>query len=138
VQGTVAYASGYTTAGIPAPFYNLIVADASAGTWAAQNAVPFLYGIRQASGAWCTMMRPSENIAGAWPTTLEAMTFVEHDLTAAQKTEAAQTRVAAAQATAQAAASGNGGGGISATTINGDDELPHRRASSRRDRSPHR
>ena len=38
-------------------------------------AVPFYYGARPASGAWCTMMRVNENLAGAWPTQQEALWF---------------------------------------------------------------
>jgi len=131
VQGTVAYNSGYTAAGIPAQFYNLTVFDPSAGTVAAQNAVPFLYGIRQASGAWCTMMRVNENLPGAWPTQLEALQYAEHGLTPDQKTQAGLMRVAEAQAAAQAAAAGNGNPGTHAEDEDPDAEPPHSRSTTR-------
>src|SRR5262252_7214924 len=80
VQGTVAYNSGYTAGGVPAQFYNLATFDPSTGAITAAAATPFLYGVRLASGAWCTMMRVNEPIPGAWPGMTMAQEYALHDM----------------------------------------------------------
>jgi len=120
VQGTVAYNSGFDAAGQPTLYYNLASFDPSTGAITARAATPFYYGRRPTSGAWCTMMRVNEPIAGAWPTNQMTLEYVEHGLTVDQKAAAAQTRIDANLAAQQAAASGNGNGnsnpGVTRTT----------------------
>jgi len=96
--------------GGPAPTFNLATFAPATGVMTFAAAVPFYYGARPASGAWCTMMRVNENLAGAWPTQQEALEFAEHGLTAQQKQAAGEARVAtAAAAAAQTQTNGNGG-----------------------------
>jgi hypothetical protein len=58
---------------------------AAAGTTSAVLGVPFYYGSRPTSGAWCTMPRVNQNVAGAWPSNQEALDFALHDLNAEQR-----------------------------------------------------
>jgi len=122
VQGTVAYASGFDATGQNVPFYNCVSIDPSAGTITARNGIGFYYGQRPASGAWITMPRVNEPIAGAWPTNQEALAFAEHDLSPAQKMVAQEQRLVAAEA--QAAGNGNGNPGTHAEE-DPDPDPPH-------------
>jgi len=58
---------------------------AAAGTTSAVLGVPFYYGTRPASGAWCTMPRVNQNLAGAWPASQEAQDYELHNLNAEQR-----------------------------------------------------
>lgn len=57
--------------GSPPPTFDLAVYDpaaaAGAGATAKVAAVPFHYGTRPSSGAWCTMPRVNTPAAGQWP-----------------------------------------------------------------------
>src|SRR5262245_28608127 len=59
-------AGGGTGVGSPAPTYDLDVVAAD-GTHSKAAAVPFHYGTRPASGAWCTMPRVNVPASGQWP-----------------------------------------------------------------------
>src|SRR5262245_38453234 len=52
--------------GSPPPTLDLTVFAAD-GTTSAVAAVPFHYGTRPTSGAWCTMVRVNAPAAGQWP-----------------------------------------------------------------------
>jgi len=93
VQGTVAYNSGFDGTGQNVEYFNLASFDPTTGAISARAATPFYYGMRPASGAWCTMMRINEPVAGAWPTNLEALSFAEHDFSPQQKQAAQAARV---------------------------------------------
>jgi hypothetical protein len=154
VQGTVAFNSGFTAAGVAAPFFNLAIFDPTTGAITAQPSIPFCYGIRLASGAWCTMMRVNEPVAGAWPTNTEALAVAEHDLSPAQKEAAVTARIEqmkkdAANYPKSAAALGphlgtdttGGGAAPHDTTIIGDEddeEPPHSRSPHTASRSTRR
>jgi hypothetical protein len=80
--------------GGPPPTYNLATFDPTTGAITAAAAVPFHYGTRPVSGAWCTMMRINEPAPGSWPTMAEALDYAEHGMTQEQKDAAAAERVA--------------------------------------------
>jgi hypothetical protein len=100
VVGAVATAG--TGVGSPPPTFDLAVYDpaaaAGAGATSKVLAVPFHYGTRPTSGAWCTMMRVNTPAAGVWPTgNIEAMDYELHGLTAEQQQALAQARLAEQQ-----------------------------------------
>jgi len=77
---------------------------AAAGTTSAVLGVPFYYGTRPASGAWCTMPRVNQNLAGAWPASQEAQDYELHNLNAEQREQRIEElREAAEKAAAKAA-----------------------------------
>jgi hypothetical protein len=127
VQGTVAYTSIYSLAGvIPQGFFNLATFDPNTGAITAAASTPFHYGTRPPSGAWCTMMRVNEPPAGTWPSNQEALEFAEHGLTMMQKQQAAQQRTLALQAAAQPTGNGNPGHRAPAPPHRGGPSRTHR------------
>jgi len=133
VQGTVAFASVFPAAGglPPLGWFNLAIFDPSTGAITAAPSMPFYYGTRPASGAWCTMMRVNEPKAGSWPTNVSTLDFVEHGLTQQQRDAAAQQRIAESQPKQN----GNPHSAAVPEEENEEPEAPHRRASRE---PPHR
>lgn len=61
--------------------FGLAVFDRATGVASYVPSVPFHYGTRPASGAWCTMMRVNEPAAGMWPSSnMEAHDYEENAL----------------------------------------------------------
>jgi len=137
VQGTVAFASVFPAAGglPPLGWFNLAIFDPSTGAITAAPSMPFYYGTRPASGAWCTMMRVNEPKAGSWPTNVSTLDFVEHGLTQQQRDAAAQARIAQQQAQAGQHVNGNPHSAAVPEEEDEEPEAPHRRASRE---PPHR
>lgn len=69
---TVGPLAALVTATVDRTHFNLAVFAADASAMTAALNVPFHYGTRPVSGAWCTMMRVNENAPGAWPSQQEA------------------------------------------------------------------
>jgi len=76
---------------------------AAAGTTSAVLGVPFYYGPRPASGAWCTMPRVNQNLAGAWPASQAAEAYATHDLNQEQREARIEQMKEAAEKAAQEA-----------------------------------
>jgi hypothetical protein len=86
------------------PTFDLAVSAVADGTVTFAAAVPFHYGTRPTTGAWCTMPRVNTPAAGVWPSgNLEVQDYVEHGLNEEQRAAHIQQLLEKAQEAAQAA-----------------------------------
>ena len=94
-----------TTAGTgvfsPPPTFDLAVMAAADAVVTKVAAVPFHYGTRPTTGAWCTMPRVNTPLAGVWPSSFSegGLDYELHGLTLEQREARAQAQLAKAQET---------------------------------------
>jgi hypothetical protein len=80
-------ATAGTGVGSPPPTFDLAVSAVADGTVSFVAAVPFYYGTRPTTGAWCTMPRINTPAAGVWPSSanIEALDYELHGLNEEQR-----------------------------------------------------
>ena len=93
--------------GSPPQTFDLTVYDpaaaAGAGAWSKVTNVPFHYGTRPTSGAWCTMPRINTPAVGAWPSAMEGpLEFALHDVPEDKRQEVIDKMREEAEAVAKA------------------------------------
>lgn len=92
-------ATAGTGVGSPPPTFDLAVSAVADGTVSFVAAVPFHYGTRPTTGAWCTMPRVNTPAAGVWPSNFSegALEYELHGLTLEQREARAAAQLAKAQ-----------------------------------------
>jgi len=109
-------------------------AAAGAGAWSKVTNVPFHYGTRPTSGAWCTMPRINTPAVGAWPSAMEGpLEFALHDVPEDKRQEVIDhmREEAEAAAKAQEEAAPKQLEHATEAVEENDDEPPHRRGGPR-------